>query len=86
MSEPLDLSSLESLPFEKALERLEEVVELLEKGDAPLEQAIQLFDEGMKLAHICGKKLEWAEQKVEMLVNENDEWKKKPFDTEEEPD
>lgn len=79
MSEPKDLSLLESLPFEKALERLEEVVRLLEKGDAPLEEAIQLFDEGMKLAHHCGKKLEWAEQQVEMLVKENGEWIKKPF-------
>ena len=46
MSDPIDLTQLESLPFEKALERLEEVVQLLERGDAPLEQAIQLFDEG----------------------------------------
>lgn len=88
MSEEKKLSSLdlESLPFEKALERLEEVVRLLEKGDAPLEEAIRLFDEGMKLAHICGKKLEWAEQQVEMLVKENGEWTKKPFLTEEEPE
>ncbi|TCS96379.1 exodeoxyribonuclease VII small subunit [Hazenella coriacea] len=84
MSEPKDLSALESLPFEKALERLEEVVRLLEKGDAPLEEAIQLFDEGMKLAHLCGKKLEWAEQQVEMLVKENGEWMKRTFKPEEE--
>lgn len=86
MSESLNRSDLELLPFEKALERLEEVVHLLEKGDAPLEQAIQLFDEGMKLAHLCGKKLEWAEQQVEMLVKENGEWIKKPFVAEEEQD
>ncbi|MBA4542970.1 exodeoxyribonuclease VII small subunit [Thermoactinomyces daqus] len=83
MSEPQKNSSLESLPFEEALKRLEEVVEILEKGDTPLEQAIQLFDEGMKLAHICGKKLEWAEQQVEMLVQENGEWVKKLFKVEE---
>ncbi|MBH8596742.1 MULTISPECIES: exodeoxyribonuclease VII small subunit [unclassified Thermoactinomyces] len=83
MSEPQKNSSLESLPFEEALKRLEEVVEILEKGDTPLEQAIQLFDEGMKLAHICGKKLEWAEQQVEMLVQENGEWVKKSFKVEE---
>jgi exodeoxyribonuclease VII small subunit len=83
MSEPMDLSQLEALPFEHAIKRLEEVVELLEKGDTPLEQAIELFDEGMKLAHICGKKLEWAQQQVEMLVQENGEWVKKPFKVEE---
>ncbi|AUS08539.1 exodeoxyribonuclease VII small subunit [Laceyella sacchari] len=86
MSDPIDLTQLESLPFEKALERLEEVVQLLERGDAPLEQAIQLFDEGMKLSHLCGKKLEWAEQQVEMLMQENGEWIKKPFEAEEDMD
>lgn len=86
MSDPVDLTKMESLPFEKALERLEEVVQLLEQGDVPLEQAIQLFDEGMKLAHLCGKKLDWAEQQVEMLVKENGEWTKKPFTIEEDID
>lgn len=75
--------SLESIPFEEAIKRLEEVVQKLERGDTPLEQAIQLFDEGMKLAHFCGKKLEWAEHQVEMLVKENGEWLKKPFEIEE---
>ncbi|MGA9172573.1 MAG: exodeoxyribonuclease VII small subunit [Thermoactinomyces sp.] len=83
MSEPQKNTPIESLPFEEALKRLEEVVEILEKGDTPLEEAIQLFDEGMKLAHICGKKLEWAEQQVEMLVQENGEWVKKSFKVEE---
>lgn len=78
--------SIESLPFEKALQRLEEVVHLLEQGEAPLEEAIRLFDEGMKLAHHCQKKLKWAEQQVEMLVNHNGEWVKKPFELEEDQD
>ncbi|MBA4600912.1 exodeoxyribonuclease VII small subunit [Thermoactinomyces mirandus] len=83
MSDAKDLSALESMQFEEAMQRLEEVVQKLEKGDTPLEQAIQLFDEGMKLAQICGKKLEWAEHQVEMLVKENGEWLKKPFEIEE---
>ena len=83
MTDSKDLSAFESLPFEDALRRLEQVVQQLEKGDTPLEQAIQLFDEGMKLAHVCGKKLEWAEHQVEMLVKENGEWLKKPFEIEE---
>jgi exodeoxyribonuclease VII small subunit len=78
--------SIESLSFEKALQRLEEVVHLLEQGDAPLEESIRLFDEGMKLAHYCQKKLKWAEQQVEMLVNQNGEWVKKPFELEEDHD
>lgn len=83
MTEPKDLSAFESMPFEEAMKRLEQVVQQLEKGDTPLEQAIRLFDEGMKLAHVCGKKLEWAEHQVEMLVKENGEWLKKPFEIEE---
>ncbi|RAL26556.1 exodeoxyribonuclease VII small subunit [Thermoflavimicrobium daqui] len=79
-----DQNQIESLPFEKAIERLEEVVRLLEKGDVPLEEAIRLFDEGMKLAGACNQKLEWAEQQIEMLVQENGEWIRKPFLSEEE--
>lgn len=79
-----DVGILEGLPFEKALERLEEVVQLLEKGEAPLEEAIQLFDEGMKLAHVCNQKLESAEQQVEALVQNRGSWIKKPFVREDE--
>jgi exodeoxyribonuclease VII small subunit len=74
----------ESWPFEKAMERLEEVVRSLENGDVPLEEAIHLFDEGMKIAYVCNKKLERAEKQIEMLVEENGEWIKKPFTSREE--
>jgi exodeoxyribonuclease VII small subunit len=86
MSDSKDFSTLESLPFEEAMRRLEETVQLLERGDVPLEQAIGLFEEGMRLAHVCGRKLKWAEQQVEMLVKKNGEWMKQPFDAEEEGD
>ncbi|QKG84225.1 exodeoxyribonuclease VII small subunit [Kroppenstedtia pulmonis] len=76
----------ESLPFEEAMEKLEGVVEQLESGDVPLEKAIQLFEQGMKLSRICGAKLERLEQQVEILVQENGDWVKKPFQTEEEPE
>lgn len=74
---------LKEVAFEDALQRLEQVVELLEKGEAPLEEAIELFDEGMKLVNVCGQKLERAEQRVEMLIEENDQWVKKSFTIEE---
>jgi exodeoxyribonuclease VII small subunit len=70
---------MSDLTFERAMERLEEVVAQLEQGDIPLEEAIQLYGEGTKLAGICRKKLDWAEQQVEMLVEENGDWSKKPF-------
>lgn len=71
---------MSELTFEHAIKRLEEVVAQLERGDIPLEEAIQLFGEGTKLAGICRQKLDWAEQQVEILVEENGEWVKKPFE------
>lgn len=76
----------ESLMFEQALKRLEEVVELLEQGETPLEESIRLFDEGMKLVHTCSQKLERAQQQVEILIEENGRVVKKPFQPEEEFD
>lgn len=72
------------LSFEESIHRLEEVVERLENGDVPLEQAIQLFEEGMILAKQCNQTLEQVEQQVEILMKENGDWVKKPFGTEEE--
>ena len=48
--------------------RLEEIVSLLERGDAPLEQAMGLFEEGAKLLRECTKQLDEAEQKVNLLT------------------
>lgn len=84
MSNGQNLQPLEPTSFEQAMERLEEVVKQLEQGEVPLDQAIRLFAEGNQLALYCREKLDWAEQQVEMLVQENGEWKKKPFHTEEE--
>ncbi len=54
--------------FESALERLEKIVQDLEQGDLPLEQSLKLFEEGVKLARVCTKRLEEAERKVEILL------------------
>lgn len=65
--------------FEAAMERLEKIVEELERGDVPLEQAIELFQEGMRLSRLCGQKLEQVERKIEMLIEEEGGYVKKPF-------
>ena len=52
--------------------RLEEIVTLLERGDAPLDQAMSLFEEGAKLLRECTAKLDTAEQQVRLLVAEED--------------
>lgn len=71
------------LTFEEALTRLETIVRAMEAGDLPLEKAISEFQEGMQLARVCREKLDQAEQKIEMLVNEAGSLTKKPFQAEE---
>lgn len=66
--------------FEGSMTRLEEIVSLLEKGDAPLDQAMALFEEGAKLLRECTKQLDEAEQKVTLLTaGEAGEVVEKPF-------
>jgi exodeoxyribonuclease VII small subunit len=57
--------------FEECLQRLEKIVQELEKGDVPLEKSLTLFEEGMKLSGTCRKELEDAEGKVEILLKQN---------------
>jgi exodeoxyribonuclease VII small subunit len=65
------------LTFEQAMERLEQVV-----SQFALEEAIQLYGEGAKLAAFCRKKLDWAEQQVEIVVEENGDWLQKEWNVE----
>lgn len=67
------------LSFEEAMEQLEKIVERLESGDVPLETAIELFQEGMKLSQLCGGKLEQVERKIELLIETEQGFQKKPF-------
>ena len=57
-----------NLPFEKALERLEVIVERLESGDAPLEESVKLFEEGIALRSRCLQLLQKAEERVKFLT------------------
>jgi exodeoxyribonuclease VII small subunit len=71
----------EEIKFEKAMEKLEEIVEALETGDLSLEEALKRYEEGVKLSAICQKRLAQAEKKVEMLVRLQDgKFSKEPFD------
>jgi exodeoxyribonuclease VII small subunit len=54
--------------FEAALKRLEDIVRKLESGDLPLDSALELFEEGIKLSRYCHSKLEQAERRVEILL------------------
>lgn len=55
-------------PFEKNLARLDDIVRELENSDLPLERALVLYEEGMKLSDFCHKQLEEAEGRVEILT------------------
>ena len=65
--------------FEECLQRLETIVNELEKGDVALDRALELFDEGMKLSGSCRKELEEAEGKVEILLKRNGKLQPEPF-------
>lgn len=54
--------------FEQAMARLEEIVTLLERGEAPLEESLKLFEEGTTLMKQCSTLLDKAEQKVMKLT------------------
>lgn len=60
----------ETISFESALEKLEKVVEALEKEEVPLEKAIDLYQEGMQLSKLCDEKLQNAENKMVKVMNE----------------
>ncbi len=58
----------ESMTYEQALERLEQVVRDLERGDLPLDASLELFQEGVELTRLCSQLLDEAERKIEKLT------------------
>ncbi len=64
---------IEHMNYEKAIERLEEIVNLLENGDQPLDDSIKLFEEGTSLAQRCNNLLENAQQKIVTLTAKENE-------------
>ena len=69
------------ISFEKAMERLEEIVDSLESGECPLEESLKLFEEGVKLVKLCNSKLESVEGAIKKLVSINGELVEKDFIT-----
>jgi exodeoxyribonuclease VII small subunit len=66
--------------FEQSLLRLEKVLEDLEHGNLPLEEALKAFEEGVRLVKACQQKLDEVEQKVELLLkDEAGRWVTRPF-------
>ena len=55
------------IKFEKAIQRLEKIVDDLEKGEMDIDKSLEIFEEGIKMARVCSKKLNEAEAKIEKL-------------------
>ena len=66
--------------FEKAMEKLEKIVQELESSDLPLEKAIKKFEEGVQLSKFCSEKLDETEKKITILIkDQNGQVFEKPF-------
>jgi exodeoxyribonuclease VII small subunit len=68
--------------FETTFNELETIIEKMETGQLSLEDSLKCFEEGVKLSRVCQKVLKEAEQKVQILMEENGEIKAEPFLTE----
>ena len=71
------------LSFEKALERLTEIVETLEGGEPSLERSLALFEEGAALSRQCNVRLDAADRRLEILVERHGEQTVEEFSTDE---
>ncbi len=89
---PESAAPAEGPSFEKAIKRLNDIVQVLERGELPLEESLRLFEEGVKLSRVSQQKLDTAEKRVEQLlaVDEQGRPRTAPFATDsvgdEEPD
>lgn len=63
---------VEEKTFEEKIKRLEEIVRMLEGGDAELEKSLELFEEGTKLVKECSKTLDDAQQKITTLTKDEE--------------
>jgi len=67
--------------FEDAMKRLEDIVQELESGSLSLDEALKTFQEGIKLSKFCAKKLDEAERKVSILLQDGSGTvRSEPFD------
>ena len=58
------------IKFEKAIQRLEKIVDDLETGELDIDKSLEIFEEGIKMSRVCSKKLSEAEAKIEKLTRD----------------
>ena len=61
---------MSELKFEKAMTRLENIVDELERGDLDIDKSLEIFEEGIKMSRLCTKKLNEAEAKIQKLTKD----------------
>ena len=72
------------IDFEASLGQLEQLVEQMEDGELSLEESLKAFEQGVKLTRECQQALKQAEQKVQLLTEQNGEPVATPFTGDEE--
>ncbi len=77
------MSKKEEVNFEELIQKLEEITNKLEKEQLSLDESVKLFEEGMHISKQCNSKLEDAEKRITMLINDNNEIKEENFIPEE---
>jgi len=82
MASPKD-NAPESVSFEQSMERLSVIVKKLEGGELPLEQSLQLFEEGVRLSRMAQQRLDSAQQRIERLLTVDSQGRPRtaPFET-----
>ena len=63
---------MDEVRFEEGLKQLEAIVSRLELGDLPLEEALSIFEEGIRVTKLCSQRLSEAERRVNILVRDAD--------------
>jgi len=76
------MSKKEELNFEELMVKLEDITNKLENEKLSLHESVKLFEEGMQISKECNNKLEDAEKKITILINQNNEIKEENFNTE----
>jgi len=61
------MDDINTLSFESALQQLEQIIKLLERGDCEIEKAVEYYDKGTALKEHCMKKLNHAKEKIEII-------------------
>lgn len=64
--------SEKNMTFEQSMQRLEQIVRAMERGDVPLDESLKLFQEGTELVRACGKLLDEAQLQVQKVVKSAD--------------